>query len=282
MFSKQTCIELASLLERTAQKDLDRLFHVFELSHHVHEFSPNRNNSDKANVLLKLLLNPPLTGAFTDNFQIDILQYKVDQFYRYEQDNLGLKKHWIGQAPPFEILFELEHKSLCHYLKRDGYIIRAREIRKLLPQEMEEAKIESELMRLLNIFSFNLSKQHLILGQRSLNDKNWSGSNAQMRNFIESLLISICQKLLPTNECKSPSQAIKLLGNTITPAFLQAELNEIAHGDFKHPFVESLWKRLHPHGSHPGLSNENDAMFRFQITVAFGYYLLNRLDERVN
>ncbi len=280
MFSKQTCIELASVLERTVQRDLNRLFHLFEISHYIHEFSGNRNNSDKANVLLKLLLNPPLKGAFTNDFQSDILQYKVDQFYRYEQDNLGLKKQWLSEPPPFEVLFELEHKSLCHYLKRDGYIVRGREIRKLLPQEMQEAKIESELTRLLEKFEFNLAKEHLVLSQRCLTDNNWSGSNAQIRNFVESLLIAISLRLLPKTDCKSPTQAMKLLGSTLNPPFLKAELNEIAHEDCKYPFVESLWKRLHPHGSHSGLSDEDDATFRFHVAISLGYYLLNRLDER--
>lgn len=137
------------------------------------------------------------------------------------------------------------------------------------------------MVRLLDNFDFSIAKEHLSLGRRGLQDRNWSSANGQFRNFMEALFIGICKKILPNIECKNSATAIRELGKTATPPFFSAELNETEYTGCKNPFVVGLWTRLHPQGSHPGLSDEDDATFRFHITVVFAYYLLNRLDERI-
>lgn len=93
MLSKQTHVELVSVLERMVTKDLDRIFHTFGLAHLIHEFHGKFSSADKANLLLGLLNDPQKHGPYTGDLALDMLQYSVDQFYRYKQDNLGLKTY---------------------------------------------------------------------------------------------------------------------------------------------------------------------------------------------
>jgi hypothetical protein len=280
MLSRQTQLELVTELERIVTTDLDRLFYEFGLQHLIHPIEGKKNNADKANILLNQIHYPLKPGPYSGDLGLDLLQYLVNQFYRYAQNERGIKTYNYGPPIPFEQLFANDHKTLCHFLKKDGYIVYGREIRKLLPQEIEEVKTESELVRLLTFLGFELSLNHLSLGRRNLQDGNWSSANGQFRNFLESLLIGICQKLFPRIECKNAGTAIKELGKGAAP-FLSGQLNETELLGCKHPFVIGLWTRLHPQGSHPGLSDEDDATFRFHITVVFGFYLLNRLESRI-
>jgi len=48
----------------------------------------------------------------------------------------------------------------------------------------------------------------------------------------------------------------------------------------KGAFLQGLWKRLHPQGSHPGLSDEEDSTFRLHLMILTASYYLKRLDSR--
>ena len=44
-------------------------------------------------------------------------------------------------------------------------------------------------------------------------------------------------------------------------------------------FVEGFWKRLHPEGSHPGLSEQSDSTFRLHLFILVIHYFLTRLNS---
>lgn len=269
MFSLKTAIELIYVIEQLSNAEIDRIFHVFGIGIHL---TPKYNEPEipktkKVNTLLHYLKEPSAKGPFSDSFSKDLLQYLLDKFYRNRND-------W---EHGYEDSFSNTYQSLTNSVKLDGYIIKGKGIRKLLPEEIEEEKSETELMRLLDKFSFNTSKGHLQQARVNHVNGNWAGANSQFRSFIESLLIDICIKLLPSNKCENAATAIKLLGNTVSPPFLSARLNEVGNDS---PFVTGLWKRLHPEGSHPGLSDDEDSTFRYHTTIVFAYYLLKRLEKR--
>ena len=74
--------------------------------------------------------------------------------------------------------------------------------------------------------------------------------------------------------------SIILLSKTVSPAFLRADLNEVENNNCNKPFIEGFWKRLHPEGNHPGLSDEEDSTFRYHISIVVALNLLNRLTKR--
>ncbi len=61
--------------------------------------------------------------------------------------------------------------------------------------------------------------------------------------------------------------------------------NELKHYEKyfkdKHIFCnfETFWKRLHTHGSHPGLSNEEDSIFRLNLVQISTLEILKRYDR---
>ncbi|HCH73379.1 MAG TPA: hypothetical protein DFK19_18255, partial [Ochrobactrum sp.] len=69
------------------------------------------------------------------------------------------------------------------------------------------------------------------------------------------------------------------LGGSVTPPFLLADYNEWSPDGKKSPFVQALMSRMHPHGGHPGLSEEEDATFRLQINLVTARLFLRRLDR---
>ena len=67
----------------------------------------------------------------------------------------------------------------------------------------------------------------------------------------------------------------------MNPPFFLLSLNE---WDLSDPsgFVQGFWKRLHPEGSHPGLSNEEDSSFRLHIVMVVANHFMRRLDRIVS
>lgn len=283
MISFKTCIELVNVIDNYVQKVVDRIFAVFDLEHKVHPTLGKFNKDDKINILIKTLKHPPSKGPFSDSFQLDLLQYMVDHFYRYEDESQNQNLMFYDKSLdhiPYDDKFSYKHLALTYSLKRDGYTIQGRTIRKMLPAEIEEAKTESKLFVLLNQFNFSTTKGHLEQAILNHSQGNWAGANGQFRPFIESLLIDICIKILPNNKCESASSAISLLSKTASPTFLRAELNEVENNNCNKPFIEGFWKRLHPEGNHPGLSDEEDSTFRYHISIVVALNLLIRLTKR--
>lgn len=61
--------------------------------------------------------------------------------------------------------------------------------------------------------------------------------------------------------------------------FLSTDLNEWDGKGLG--FVNGLMKRLHPQGSHPGLSDADDSTFRLHIVLITARLLLARFDARM-
>lgn len=283
MLSYKTCVELIHVIEHYQERFVDRLLQVFDLKHKVSVAEGRFNKDKKANVVLSALRYPPVNGKgpFTSDFRMDILTYLIDHYYRAEDADVSSplfpKKN---KHIPYNERFEHAFPSLAYSLKRDGYRVCGREIIHSLPPTLEAAQTENELDALLDRYNLAEARVHLQQAISNHSQGNWEAANGQFRPFIESLLIGICQRLLPRNTCNSVAAAIQLLSNSLQPAFLQTELNEVEHGDCKKPFVEGLWKRMHPAGAHRGTSSEADCTFRYHISIVFAHYLLKRLEDR--
>ena len=181
-----------------------------------------------------------------------------------------------------DILFIENYPRLYNSVKRDGYTFNEQGVVPLLPSELIESNTENELFRLLNQFNFNTAKGHLEQAIENHNNGNWAGANGQFRTFMESLLIEISNYLIPERNCSNIGDAINWLSNPaiLNPVLLNQHLNEVPVQGLNYPFVNGLWKRLHPTGSHPGLSDEEDSTFRYHTLIVFTRYLMSRLENR--
>ncbi len=278
MISFKTTLEIIHILKKYRHSEIEEIFHVFGLDTELRKFGHQHNVNDKTNLLIPYLKVDNFRGPFSESFRKDLIQYLIDAYYRGKSKNEPVRTGIKGIQ--YDDLFSYYYEPLANALKRDGYVIKGTTIKKLLPEEIDEAKTESELFRLLNKFGFINAKGHLEQAITNHTSGNWAAANSQFRPFIESLLIEIANHILPKNPCKDASSAIKLLSETASPVFLSSELNEVEHSNLKQPFVIGLWKRLHPEGSHPGLSDEEDSTFRYHMSIVFAHYLLRRLETR--
>ncbi len=157
-----------------------------------------------------------------------------------------------------------------------------RTVRRMLPSnipQLDFREAESEIDRLLNGLGFTTAKGHLALAMSAFQRGEWSSTNGELRKFFESYLNEIAVGLGYAGSGDS-KQKRDYLGQGVQPAFLLADYNEWNTNNQKPQFVQGLMSRMHPHGGHPGLSEEEDATFRLQIALITARLFLRRYHQR--
>lgn len=265
-FSRITIIEAIGLLESLTLDKLDRFLLKYRLERIFHQ--ELGSNTAKLNAVIKFLIyNPDKKGPFGANLTFEIIE-----------DELSI-------IPPPNILaprLVAEHfPKLLNSLKHDGYIITNKsKLKTMLPEGIKLVEKENELHSLLNKYGFTTTKGHIDQAISAHTRGDWASANAQLRSFMESLFDSICGKIVGDKTTLPPPghQRRELLAE-LNPPFFIPTLNEWGIGS-QCGFLQGLWKRLHPQGSHPGLSDEEDSTFRLHLMILTAAYYLKRLDSR--
>lgn len=172
-------------------------------------------------------------------------------------------------------------------LKFDGFELQesedgSRSLVAMLPTDapgLEMRKADDEVTALLKKHKFNVTLGHWNIAKSTFQRGEWTAANGELRKIIEGLLDEIAVRLGCERECQSRDKR-DYLGNHSTP-FLLSEYNEWRKDTSKHQYVQGLISRMHPHGGHAGLSDEEDATFRLQITLVTARLFLRRFDQRV-
>jgi len=281
-------LEIIHLIESWNTAEIDRFVLTFaiEIPDQINGMSLSK--AKKANFIYAFLDKHEIPGPFTENAQLDAVQYIFEKNIRDNPPQINELNPWseVLEAPvqiKADTLFIERYSRLYNSFKRDGYTVNEQGVVPLLPNELVESNIENELFRLLEHFNFNTSKGHLEQAIENHTNGNWAGANGQFRTYMESLLIEISNYLLPGRNCSNIGDAITWLSNPniLSPVLLHQHLNEVPAQGLNFSFINGLWKRLHPTGSHPGLSDEEDSTFRYHTLIVFTRYLLSRLENRV-
>jgi len=138
---------------------------------------------------------------------------------------------------------------------------------------------ESEVDNLLRKHKLTVAAGHLQMALSAFQRGEWSSANGELRKLYESYLDEIANRLGYSGSGDGKARR-DFLGSGVTPPFLLEEYNEW-HPQ-KTQFVQGLMNRMHPHGGHAGLSEEEDATFRLQVTLITARLFLRRLDQRVS
>jgi hypothetical protein len=157
------------------------------------------------------------------------------------------------------------------------------ELRRMLPDDipgLDFREAESEVIILLDRHGFIIASGHLKQAMSAFQRGEWSSANGELRNFYESYLNEIANSLGYAGGADSKAKR-DFLGSTLKPPFLLSDYNEWHANNQKPQYVQGLMSRMHPHGPHPGLSEEEDATFRLQITLITARLFLRRFDARV-
>lgn len=156
-------------------------------------------------------------------------------------------------------------------------------LRRMLPNDLpglDMREAENEVDHLLDKHGFDVPKGHLKRALSAFQRGDWSSSNAELRNIHEGVLNDIADRLGYSGGGDALAKR-NFLGGELSPPFLLSEYNEWHLNNQKPQYVQGLMSRMHPHGSHPGLSEEEDATFRMQIGLITMRLFLRRYDERV-
>jgi len=178
----------------------------------------------------------------------------------------------------FEVCEE-EVEGICSWDSKEIRYV----LRRMLPNDVPESdfqEAESEIIQLLNIFNMPTPKGHLEQAISAFSREEWAASNAQLRTFFESCLDEIAVQL-DCDKLKKSKEKRDYLGK-LNPPFLSTDLNEWHSNNQKPQYIQGLMSRMHPEGSHAGLSEEDDCTFRLQVTLITARLLLRRFDKRVD
>ena len=156
------------------------------------------------------------------------------------------------------------------------------ELRRMLPQDVPECDFReaaSEVEMLLDQLSLTVARGHLQQALSAFQRGEWSSANGELRNFFENYLNEIANALGYKGKDDSKLRR-DFLGSEVTPPFLLPEYNEWNANNQKPQYVQGLMSRMHPHGGHPGLSEEEDATFRLQVSLITARLFLRRFNKR--
>ena len=264
LFSRNTIIEAIWLLEFFTHAELDRLLFKYRLERIVHQELGSK--TAKLNAVIKYLIdNPDEKGPSGANITFEIIEDELSSI----------------PSNVYSPLVNKHRPRLLNSLKRDGYIVTYKgKLKTLLPESIKLVEKENELNSLLDKFRFKTTRGHMDQAISAHAMGNWASANAQLRSFMESLFDSIADKLVGNKTTLPPSghQRRELLAK-LNPPFLLPALNEWEISD-KGGFLQGLLRRLHPQGSHPGLSDEEDSTFRLHLVILTASYYLRRFDSR--
>ncbi len=265
------------IIERWTAAEVDRLLTHLGITIPKDTNGNDLSKSKKANLILSKINDE-------EEVQLEVINYIIDDFLLKNEKKPDYDPLYSGAEENLDDLFCENYPTLSNSLKRDGYTLKNKIITPLLPEELVNANVENELFRLLDKYGFNTAKGHLEQAIENHSNGNWAGANSQFRPFLESLLMDVCNKLIPSKSCTSYGDALQWLANPImiNPVFLSPILNEVPNpgGSSDKTYISGLMKRLHPQGPHPGLSDEEDSTFRYHTLIVFARYVLKRLEDR--
>ena len=168
-------------------------------------------------------------------------------------------------------------------MARDGYTLSDDgSLLRDLPLIADLPEANDELFSLLDEINLPVAKGHLDQAINNHAAGNWAAANSQLRTFLENIFNELSIRLDTTKgtdpSLSSENRRSRLAA--ITPPFLLEFLGEWS--DDGKNFVNGVFKRLHPAGSHPGLSDEEDCTFRLHMNLIIGRHYLRRFKNRLN
>jgi hypothetical protein len=227
------------------------------------------SNPKRLNSLMMIVDREPARLLGDGELLVDAIVVKAASLL----PDLEIKYEW--ESPPD---LSKEDATFLRLLNLDGFTVLDGVLRAASPADLEVPAAEDETTRLLNKHGFSTTAGHLkqaldILGQ----GERWAAANAQLRTFFDSMTDEIALRVDPSAAALGSGHPRRT--KLAAARFFYSDLNE--WDDKGTGFINGMIKRLHPQGSHPGLSDENDAIFRMQIVLMTARLLLQRFDAGV-
>ena len=273
-FGRKTIIAAVATLEAWGHSDIDRFMLEYGLEDTAGNRSFTMSRRDRTNALIAYLLKNPNDTTeesenLTDTIVRDLTARAIERAGGATSWNPDLFGEWFPE--------------LSRALKRDGFVVSDRELRGALPESLNLPEADDEVHVLLKKFQFTTALGHLDQAITNHADGHWAAANSQLRSAMESVLDDVAEKLAPDPSLLPPHGHARRvwLATGLGPPFLFPDLNEWDDKSRGTGFLEGFYRRLHPAGSHPGLSDEDDCTFRLHIVLLVARLLLRRLESRI-
>ncbi|HSY00756.1 MAG TPA: hypothetical protein VK819_01310 [Acidobacteriaceae bacterium] len=238
----------------------------FAMEYGVEGRADGTSRVDRANNLARYLIaHPGAENEYGENVTDAVVSAIVERSMRSSV-------RWDGYC--FD-LFQERFPGIHRGLARDGFTTADGTLRRALPENVDLPAADDEVHALLEQYGFNIPRRHLDQGITAHSRGDWEAANAQFRTYVESLFDSIAAHLADGAPLPAPGHQRRIwLANSAQP-FFQAELNEWdGQGT---GFLNGFFRRLHPAGAHPGLSDVDDSTFRLHLVLLVSRTLLRRL-----
>ncbi len=264
-FTRPTIIAAANLLTDFAHSGFDNLMLQFGLDARVTSGS-GISKQVKANELSRIALNDEPLSVQTSQGTISLQEAMVRAAMTVAP------RAWRGT----------DWEAFCNGLERDGFTLvededdRTFQLQRMLPEIADLPTANDDVHMLLQQHGFIVPLGHLTQAINAHSRGEWAAANGQLRTFLEGLLDQIAERLAPERATAAQTgHHRRTLLAGLDPPFLSRTLNEW-RDDQKAGLINGLFNRLHPEGSHPGLSDEEDSTFRWHIVLIVARLLLRR------
>lgn len=265
-FSRRTVLAASDIIGNWSHQDIDR----FVLEHALENVVPQGSRAQKGMALARhLIQNPDANNEDGANLTDTIVGAVVAGGIEHATHGYPVREFDLAQ-------FENNYGPLHRGLERDGFTVDTGILRRALPPALALPAADDEVHSLLNQYGFAVPTGHLDQGIVAHAAGNWAAANAQFRAFMESLFDEIAAHInagapgLPGTGY--PRQ--QFLAHRVPPFFIAA-LNE--WNDQGTGFINGFYRRLHPAGAHPGLSDQDDSTFRLHMVLLVARMLLRRI-----
>ncbi|ARK21881.1 hypothetical protein [Sporosarcina ureae] len=261
MFSRATIMDFMYLLrDLNSHAELSTYAFRYELD----KIAVGNNKDERVLAIGKFLLeNPKTPGILGDNltYEIveDVISKTISNNYHFDTDNNEF----------------INYPQLRRLLLKDGFVIVDGKLTRTFDTDINFNTNETLLGKLLDEHNLEIAKGHYSQATNAFNRGDWAACNSQLRSYVEELLNKLAEKIV--GQPFSSSQMAKVELSKVDPPIFYKELNEWL--DNGQGFFETFWKRLHPEGSHPGLSNEDDSIFRLNLVQISTLEILKRYDR---
>lgn len=264
MFSRATLVDIFSMLSNMqTHRELDELF----LKYSLEDIAIGDSKLEKClNIVKYLEKHTDELGPLGGNLSYEIVEEIIKlALFKGEYD--------------YELAEFKNYKNLRKLLLKDGFDIDQGFLTRNNTEVLTIEHDKNLLNLLLNKYDFKIAKGHYEQSISAFTRGEWASCNAQLRSYVEEIFIKIAEEITGNNYYEDSQQAKIALSKCSPPIFIR-EYNEWL--DNGKGFFETFWKRLHPEGSHPGLSEESDSFFRLQLVELVTLELMKRLDKRSN
>lgn len=281
-FNRMTIAAACSVLgEMTSHGDMSMLEAEWGLSGRCATNSKSQRSADLANITLNE--NP---SVITENSEVPLCRAIVELAI-HAPPSVRIKRDWKKfisglRLDGFEIVEVTKTEPARRPWQEETSTVEFA-LRRMYPGDLPDLKFreaENEIELLLKQFGFQTTLGHLRQAIDCFARGEWAAANGQLRTFYESNLLEIATEL--GNSGPTDAVGIRKFLGECSPPFLLSEFNEWHANPQKPQYTAGLMARLHPQGSHPGLSEEDDCAFRLQISLVTARLLLKRFAKRIS